>query len=55
MRCHAFRMSPTPDVDVVADLAATSEGAAPAPSGRDGFSWDLDGDVLRDLLMRTAG
>ena len=50
MRCHAFRMSPTPDADVVVDLAAMSDGA---PS--DAFSWDLDGDVLRDLLMRPAG
>ncbi len=49
-------MSPQPDPDVVGDLVAAADDVAlPASSVRADYSWNLDGDVLRDLLMRTTG
>ncbi len=51
-------MTPTPDRDVVVDLTAVAEdttGSMGAPATvRADYSWNLDGDVLRDLLLRAG-
>jgi hypothetical protein len=51
-------MPPTPEADVVVDIAAlrdaSHDAGRPVLAIRDSFSWDLDGDVLRDLLLRAG-